>query len=658
MSNMLNGEKSPYLKAHACDPINWYTWGKTAFDKARSEVKPIFMCIGFADCHWCSLMGRESFRDMKTARILNENYVCILVDREERPDVDSVYMSVCSAVNGSGGWPLCVIMTAEQRPFFVSAYISKDDTNGQPGLNTLLSAIAAKWKSDRAALEKISYDISACIARKAAPVPAEPTADFAKRAFEQLSAAYDKEYGGFGTAPKFPSPQDLIFLMRYNAFTGNPEARAILDGTLKAMYKGGIFDHFGGGFSRYSTDREWLAPHFEKTLCDNALLAFVYTEAWQNGHLALYRYVAEATLDYCMRELLDENGGYLSGQSAESNGVEGGYYLFTPDEVNGVLGEEAGRHFCECYDITAEGNFHDRNIPNLLINTRWNLLPEGYDDYREKLRIYRAQRPLGTDNKILTAWNGLMLMALARAARAFSDARYLAAAQDLAGFMADNLYSGGRLKARMCEGELKFDAQLDDYVFYALGLCELYSAYYNPVHLSRALDLASEIISRFSDGNGGFYRTADDAERLIIRPQEIYDGAVPSGSSGAAVLFDTLYRLCGNAEMKQARDNLLKSICGYAQNAPAGCAFALCALLCAVYPTQELLCAAADDSIPEILKTVTARYSPELSVLLKTPSRAAALSSVAPSVESAAPIDAKPTFFILQNGEYGAGIVM
>ena len=652
MSNRLASETSPYLREHAENPVDWYPWGEAAFEKAQREDKPVFLSIGYSTCHWCHVMAAESFENARVAEVLNKYYVAVKVDREERPDIDSVYMSVCTALTGSGGWPLNVIMTPEQQPFFAASYIPREDTNGQPGLITLLTAVAAKWCGERGELIKVGRDITALLNTPKKPGEASADADFLRRAAAQLTAVFDKEYGGFGTAPKFPSPHDLIFLLRSAALAGDRAARTMAEDTLKAMYKGGIFDHFGGGFSRYSTDREWLAPHFEKTLYDNALLAFVYTEAWQSGHMALYRYVAEATLDYCMRELLSPAGGYYCAQDADSRGEEGAYYLFTPEEVRSVLGEDAGRHFCECYDITPEGNFHGRSIPNLLLNTRWNLLPEGYDDFREKLRLYRAERmPLKTDEKVLTAWNGLMLMALSRAARAFSDARYLAAAEELAAFMAASLYDEhGALRASLTAGKPGGAAQLDDHVFYALGLVELYSADYDPAHLIRARALAAEVTAHFAAPGGGYYRTSDAAKALIARPQEVYDGALPSGSSGAAALFDALFRLTGDADMKSARDALLTFTCNYAANAPAGCAFALTALMGAVYPTREILCAAPDETEPELLRAVTARYAPELTVLLKTPSRAAALAEVAPFTVSAAAKDGRAGFYVCENG--------
>ncbi len=653
MTNRLINEPSPYLRAHAHDEIDWFPWGEEAFDKARREDKPIFLSIGYSTCHWCHVMASEAFQNAEVAHILNAHYVSIKLDREERPDIDGIYMRACTALNISGGWPLNVLMTAEGKPFFVSTYLPREDAGQTFGLITVLSAIAHKWHTEREELLDISRDIAARIAFEPVLSPAAPDMETAKRAYAQLEASFDEEYGGFGTAPKFPSPHDLLFLLRYSAYTGDKKARTMCENTLSAMYKGGIYDHFGGGFSRYSTDREWLAPHFEKTLYDNALLAYVYTEAWEQGHMERWRSVSESTLDYCMRELLHPCGGYCAAQDADSNGEEGAYYLFTPQEVCAVLGDEAGRHFCECYDITAEGNYHGKSIPNLLINTRWALLPDGYDDYREKLRLYRAEsHELKTDDKILTAWNGLMLAALSRAARVYADARYLHAAQDLAAFLHQKLFVSGELKGVYYPeiNEARVTAKLDDYVFYALGLIELYEADFDAEHLLLAEKLAEYVDTHFADGEGGYYRTADTAEKLIVRPREVFDGAMPSANSGAAVMFDMLFRLTGNVAMRDRRDKLLAYTFAYAKAAPAGCAYALCALMSAANPTREVLVTSEDEDIPALLLAVTARYAPELTVLLKTPARAEALKKAAPFTATAEAENGKVSFFICENG--------
>ena len=656
MSNSLIHEKSPYLLEHAHNPVNWYPWGREAFEKAAREDKPIFLSIGYSTCHWCHVMAEESFEDEAVAAILNESYVSVKVDREERADVDAVYMEVCTTLTGSGGWPLTVVMTPEQKPFFAATYIPRESTRSRIGLKDLLPVLAEKWQGDRSGLLKSSEELTRQLSKPLLHVVGQTDEEQLRRAFEQLAAAYDAEYGGFGRAPKFPAPQNLLFLLRYAALSGEKKAREMADGSLIAMYRGGIFDHFGGGFSRYSTDREWLAPHFEKTLYDNALLAYVYTEAYQSGHLALYRHVAESTLDWCMREMLSPEGGYYCAQDADSEGVEGAYYLFTPEDAEKALGS-AAKHFSECYDINAEGNFHGKSIPNLILNQRWNLLPEGYDDLREKMRIYRAERmELKTDVKILTGWNGLMLMALSKAAAVFSDRRYLAAAQALAEFMEQSLFENGRLRARLCQGELKHEALLEDYAFYALGLLELYGADFEPRHLLKAAELAEAIEINFADGKGGYYRSGERSEKLIFRPREIFDGAMPSGSSACAVLFDKLFRLTGDVKLRERRDKLLSLVCGWGDKYPAGSPFALCGALSVVYPTRELLCVSPDENKPELLTAVLSRYAPELTVLWKTPLRAEELARAAAFTAAAAPENGKSSFFVCENGSCRQGL--
>ena len=651
MPNRLQHESSPYLRLHADDPVDWYPWGAEALEKAKRGNKAIFLSIGYMSCHWCHVMARESFTDAEVAAALNRDYVAVKVDREERPDLDAVYMRACVAMNGSGGWPMTLLLTPEGEPFFAASYLAKQNRAGQIGLLPLLRAAARKWREDPEALRRAGGELTALLRRSAEPSPEEPSSGRAERAAKQLMDSFDAEYGGFGTAPKFPAPHQLLFLLRWAHARGDRTARAAVDKTLQQMARGGIFDQIGGGFCRYSTDREWLAPHFEKTLYDNALLALVYTEAWQDGHLALYRSVAERTLDWCLRELRDENGGFYSGQDADSAGEEGAYYLFTPDEVKSVLGESEGRGFCECYDITEEGNFRGKSIPNLLLNQRWQLVPEGYGLYREKLRHFRRQRlPLAVDGKILCGWNGLLLTALARAARVFDSAVYLDAAQELAAFLARTMGAPEALKAVCCAGKTRFAARLDDFSFYALGLLELYRADYDPKHLILAAELAGKIPERFADPAGGFFLTAADDEKLILRPKETGDGALPCGNSAAAVLFRRLWRLTVEEKWREASEKQLRFLCGGLGRYPASACFGLTAVLDAVEPARELLCAAPDESVPEALRAVERRYAPELEILLKTPARAAALAQAALFTESCAPVGGKAAYYLCTGG--------
>ncbi len=648
MSNRLINEKSPYLRQHADNPVDWYPWGDEAFEKAKREDKPVFLSIGYSTCHWCHVMAHESFEDKSVAEILNKYFVPVKVDREERPDVDSVYMQACVAANGSGGWPLTAILTPEQEPFFIGTYFPKENRGGRMGLRFLLSAIAEKWSNDRDELLHTAKEMTAWLQQEA---PAgESVDDLPQKAMEQLMGSYDKEYGGFGWSTKFPSPHNLIFLMEYALLKNDRKPREAVENTLRQMVRGGIYDHFGGGFCRYSTDREWLKPHFEKTLYDNALLALAYIEAWQEGHMALWREVTEQTLDYCLRELKAPNGGFFSGQDADSEGQEGAYYLFTPAEIADVLGAEAGKHFCECYDITAEGNFQGKSIPNLLLNNRWNFLPEGYDEYREKLREYRSTRmPLFTDTKILAGWNGLMLMALSRAAAAFGDRRYLLEAQELAAFILHNMRKGGRLRARLCDGELRFDASLSDHVFCALGLLELYAADFDPQHLLDAEALAGEL-ERFADTRGGYFDTPEEGEKLILRPKETQDGALPCGNSASAVLFDRLFRLTAEEKWRAALDSQLAFLKITAGKYPASNVYGLTAMMLAEGPGRETVAVLPDEHFPDELRAILRRWSPEMAVLVKTPANGEVLAAAAPFTASMELRNGRPTYYVCTDG--------
>ena len=650
MSNSLIHEKSPYLLQHAENPVNWLPWCEEAFDRAHRENKPVFLSIGYSTCHWCHVMEKESFENQAVADILNKHFISVKVDREERSDVDAVYMEVCTTLNRSGGWPLTVIMTPDKKPFFAGTYLPRENRGNRLGLMGLLNNVAEKWHKDRRALIKAAEEITSFVNSAPRAAGGALPESLPEKAAEQFSASFDAEYGGFGSTPKFPSAHNLLFLLRYAKLSGKQELRKMVESTLQQMYKGGIYDHFGGGFSRYSTDREWLVPHFEKTLYDNALLALAYTEAWQDGHFALYRQVAESTLDYCLRELWSEDDGFYCAQDADSEGTEGAYYVFSPEEIKGVLGEDAGRHFCECYDITAEGNFEGKSIPNLLLNNRWNFVPEGYADYREKLRLYREKRlPLHKDRKILTSWNGLMLMALSRAAWAFSDARYKNAADRLADFLREKMGSADKLR-RCFYDEAVIDAQLDDYAFYALGLLEHYRLSYDPADISLALELSEQITGRFSCESGGFYSSAADSEKLIKRPMEFFDGAMPSGNSAVALLFDLNFRLTGDIRWREERDRLLAFIAANAGDYPAGCAFALNAVLSDIYPTRELVCVSVNEAAPTMLGAITAKYAPELTVLLKTPQNGEALAELAPFTKDIKAHEGKNSFYVCTGG--------
>lgn len=633
--NHLEFEKSPYLLQHAANPVDWYPWGKAAFDKAKDEDKPVFLSIGYSTCHWCHVMAHESFEDGEVAAVLNRDFVCVKVDREERPDVDAVYMAVCQALTGSGGWPLTVVLTPDQKPFWAGTYLPKSAQYGRPGVLDLLAAVTRQWHTGRAALLASSEQIVEMLQAQEQEAPiGSPDKMLLARAFEQFKRGYDARWGGFGSAPKFPTAHNLLFLLRYSALEGQKDAQEMALHTLAQMYRGGLFDHIGGGFSRYSTDEKWLVPHFEKMLYDNALLACAYLEAYRMTQKSFYKTVVLRTLDYVLRELTDPLGGFYCGQDADSDGVEGKYYVFTPKEIIEVLGEADGQRFCAWFGVTERGNFEGKNILNLIENRRFEENENSVMCLGQRLYDYRLTRTrLHKDDKVLTAWNGLMIAALARAGWLLNDARYLDAAEKAQRFIAAQLIDDkGRLLLRWREGEAAHDGQLDDYAFYALALLTLYDATLDAQYLSAAIKTAEQILVLFSDeAGGGFYRSAIDGERLITKTKEFYDGALPSGNSVAAFILCRLAALTGETKWQQAADEQLTFVCGALNDYPAGYCVALLALTQAIYPTQELICAATDENGAAALLAFLREYPVSgLNVLVKTAGNQQALAQVAP----------------------------
>ena len=428
--NHLASEKSPYLLQHKDNPVDWYPWCAEAFQKAKESDKPIFLSIGYSTCHWCHVMAHESFEDPEVAEALNRDYICIKVDREERPDIDAVYMQVCQALTGLGGWPLTIVMTADQNPFFAGTYFPKGSHLGGIGLLSLLDAITDQWKNNRSALFDASEEVTALLQKSAGPSNnSEPSKDLLLEAVKQLSRSFDAKWGGFGDAPKFPTAHNLLFLLRHSMLEQDTAAREMAEKTLVQMYRGGIFDHIGGGFSRYSTDQKWLVPHFEKMLYDNALISLACLEAYRLTRRPIYQTIVDRTLQYIQRELTDKQGGFYCGQDADSDGVEGKYYVFTPKELQQLLGPKDGQLLCWWYGILEGGNFEGKSIPNLIETPDYEESSERIDALRTCLYDYRLYRTyLHRDDKILTSWNSLMITAFARAARILKKPEYLKAA--------------------------------------------------------------------------------------------------------------------------------------------------------------------------------------------------------------------------------------
>lgn len=594
--NRLGNEKSPYLLQHAYNPVDWFPWGEEAFERARLENKPIFLSIGYSTCHWCHVMEEESFENIKIAEILNRDFICIKVDREERPDVDSVYMAACQAMTGQGGWPLTVLMTPECRPFYTGTYFPPYARYGRAGLIEVLTAAAGRWRENREALVESAGEIEAFLKeQERRNMSAEPGIEALHQAFSQFARNYDKKNGGFGAAPKFPTPHNLMFLMEYGAREQVREALDMAEKTLTQMYRGGIFDHIGGGFSRYSTDERWLVPHFEKMLYDNALLVMAYVQAFGLTGRKLYQTVAERVLDYVERELTDRGGGFYCGQDADSEGVEGKYYVFTPEEIEKVLGEEQGEVFCSRYGITERGNFEGKSIPNLLENGEYETM---YSEDGAKLYQYRAERTrLHKDDKILVSWNGWMICAYAAAGAVFGRKSYVQMAVRAAEFIWDKLRKDGRLMVRYRDGDAAGEGKLDDYACYILGLLELYKATFETDYLKRAQELTEVMMREFFDPeNGGFYLYAADGEQLIVRTKETYDGAVPSGNSAAARALHILAQITGQGKWQQALEKQLRFLAGGVEGYPSGHSYGLLTMMDVLYPSKELICTIAPHS--------------------------------------------------------------
>lgn len=679
MSNRLKNEKSPYLRQHAENPVDWYPWGNEAFEKAKSEDKPIFLSIGYSTCHWCHVMAHESFEDGEVADILNRSFISIKVDREERPDIDAVYMTVCQAITGSGGWPLTVIMTPEQKPFFAATYLPKKGRFGQAGLTELLNYVSDLWKKEKAKLlesaEKITEAVTGIDEAQGRKSPKQSAQDLGgfggtdtvsysgafgkallKKAYMSFTERFDKKYGGFGVAPKFPSPHNLVFLMNYAQREKVPDALRMALATLDSMAAGGIFDHIGGGFSRYSTDEKWLAPHFEKMLYDNALLLSSYVKAYQFTQDEHYADIARRTADYILRELRDPSGGFYCAQDADSEGVEGRYYVFNLDEIIAVLGEKDGREFCKTYDITEKGNFEGKNIPNLISNPRDGLRMG--DPTLKKLRDYRKNRaPLHTDDKVLTSWTALAASAFAQAGIVLADESYLQAAIDVVRFIEENMTDArGRLLLRWHSGEAAHDGQLSDYAAYALALINLYRATLKPEYLQQAIGRATQISELFADeSGGGFFQNAFDSEQLISRPKDTYDGAIPSGNSMTARVFEELAELTGEIYWRNQADKQHEFTASYAEMSPADFSFAMTAFMKSLYPQQELICAA--NAIPSELETfMRSAESANTSILFKSGQNTELLAMCAPFTENY-PVPEKDTdaiWYLCKNGACNA----
>lgn len=579
MSNHLKNTTSPYLLQHAENPVNWYPWCEEAFEKAKSEDKPIFLSIGYSTCHWCHVMAHESFEDKKTAEILNKYFISIKVDREERPDIDSVYMTVCQTFTGSGGWPMSIFMTWDKKPFFAGTYFPPRSYYGIPGFPDLLNAIASQWKNNRRELLQSAEQIISHLKNEKSDKRNASNENFIENAVKIFSDSFDEINGGFGSAPKFPTPHNLLFLMLYAKQNHDSDVLKMAEKTLLQMRKGGIFDHIGYGFSRYSTDKYFLAPHFEKMLYDNALMIMAYSAAYSLTGNEIYLDTAEKTAEYILREMTSQDGGFYSAQDADSEGVEGKFYTFTLNEIIEILGEVKGKQLAETFDITEGGNFEGVNIPNLL---KSNDLTSDFSDELKKLYEYRKNRTkLHLDDKILLSWNSMMIAALSILYRVSQNKKYLNAAVNAQMFIEKNLCNGTQLSTSWRDGKCSDNVFLDDYAYYIAALIELYNTTLDSSYLEKAERLCEKAVQRFLDNeNGGFYLSESANTELFMNPKETYDGAISSGNSVMAYNFVRLYQLTENEKYREFLEKQLQFLSSQTNDYPAGhCMFLLAKLL-------------------------------------------------------------------------------
>ena len=650
--NRLIKEKSPYLRQHAHNPVDWYPWAEEAFDRARREDKPVFLSIGYSACHWCHVMEQESFEDEDVARLLNEAFVAVKVDREERPDIDNAYMAVCRLLTGGGGWPLTIILTPDRKPIFAGTYFPRQTRYNRIGLLELIPRVQSLWKNNRAGTLVSGDKIQSALEEiSRVSTPGEVPPDIASQAFDQLSAEYDSEQGGFGTAPKFPVPHNIMFLLRYAARTGSRDALDMAVTTLRAMRRGGIWDHLGFGFHRYSTDRVWLVPHFEKMLYDQALLTMAYAEAFQATAEPDFRRAAEDIAAYVLRDMTSPEAGFYSAEDADSEGQEGKFYMWREDEVRGALAADEADLAGMVFNVDAEGNFEGmngeaagRNILHLTaelgklaaeLKVSGEDLRLRVDAIRAKLLAVRQKRvPPPKDTKILTDWNGLMIAALAKAGQALDEPRFAQAAENAAGLMLTKMrLPGGRLRHRLMDGEAGIPGFLDDYAFLIWGLIELYETTFTARYLRAAVELADGVLARFWDNRqGGFFFTPDDATELPPRRKESLDGALPSGNSVMVMNLARLARMTGRVDFEEKAQAAGRAFAPDICRSPASFAGMISGLDFASGPSTEVVIAGDPAAVDTqaLIQAVWKGFFPHKVVLLRPEGESPEIVELAP----------------------------
>jgi len=633
--NRLIHETSPYLLQHAYNPVDWYPWGEEALQKAQREDKPIFLSIGYSACHWCHVMERESFENDEIARYLNEHFVSIKVDREERPDLDEIYMTAVQVLTGQGGWPLTVFLTPDLKPFYGGTYFPPEDRWGRPGLLTVLRAIVELYHKEREKIVEQAERLTHYL--KALQQPRSSAGllslELLQRAYLSLLQGFDREHGGFGNAPKFPHSLELSFLLRYWHRTNDPDALHIVEFSLERMARGGLYDQLGGGFHRYCIDANWRIPHFEKMLYDNALLVWTYLEAYQATKKPLYRRIVEETLDYIMREMKSPEGGFFTSQDADSPNGEGAFYVWTPAEIKAVLGPEEGARACAYFGVTESGNLSDgTSVPSQPYTleefaAHAGMTPTECEAWLARVRAQlfaareRREKP-ARDEKILTAWNGLMISACARAYQVLGHEKYLRAAQDAAHFCLTYLYQDGMLRHSYKDGQAKFNAYLDDYAFLITALLDLYEADFDPRWIHIAQVLSTMTIEKFWDeSTGGFYFTSPDHEKLLVRLKSLYDGATPSGNAAATLAFLRLAPLTDDATLRTKAEQTLRVCCAFMEQVPQGLSYMLSALDFYLSPIYQIAVIGRKDDLRthQFLEKIRTRFLPNKIIAMGEP---------------------------------------
>jgi uncharacterized protein YyaL (SSP411 family) len=662
-TNRLAAETSPYLLQHAHNPVDWYAWGDEALNAAREQNKPILLSIGYSACHWCHVMERESFENEEIARLMNENFINIKVDREERPDLDQIYMNAVQMMTGHGGWPMTMFLTPEGVPFYGGTYFPPEDRHNMPGFPRVLLGVAETYRTRPDDVTQTAVSMLGELQRMGLAQASGETfsLEMLDAAQRGMARSYDERYGGFGSAPKFPAAMNLEFLLRQTHRTGDEQALLMVEHTCRKMAEGGMYDQLGGGFHRYSTDARWLVPHFEKMLYDNALLSRLYLHVFQQTGEDFYRRIAVETLDYVVREMFDERGGFYSTQDADSEGHEGKFFIWSPSEIEEILGAETAALFNAYYDVTPGGNFEGQNILNINASVEEaarkagvsvERMQEAIESGREKLFAVREERiKPGRDEKVLTAWNGLMLASFAEAAAILERQDYLVIGEKNASFVLDELRRDGLLLRTYKDGQAKLNAYLEDYAFYADGLIALYQASGNLRWLEEAVALTDKMVEEFWDEeDGGFFYTGKSHEELIVRTKDYFDNATPSGNSVAAEVLLNLAVLTGNEQYQRMAVTLFRLLGNYIKRYPSAFGRALGALDFYLSTPKEIVIVGvreAEDT-KSLLREVWKKYLPN-KVLAQSSGADERAAKLIPLLQERTMIDNQATAYVCEH---------